>query len=98
MEIGEPKREGSTNVYPVSMSPRDALGNVVGPGRPAKVACAKPCACANKDVVDHGDGRYTISLRVPEDVELSSCEMDAFGAHFLFGKLAQLPGREVTKK
>jgi hypothetical protein len=87
--VGQPRQEGSTKVYPVSMSPRDALGNVVGPGRPAKVACASPCACANQEVVDHGDGRYTISLRAPEDVDLSNCELDAFGARFLLGKLAQ---------
>ena len=99
VQVGEPKREGGLKIYPVSLSPRDALGNVVGPGRSAEAACATPCACANKEVVDHGDGRYTISLRVPEEVDLSSCEMDAFGARFQFGKLAQLRSKaEVASK
>jgi hypothetical protein len=87
--VGQPKEDGNTKVYPVSMSPSDALGNVVGPGRPANVACSSPCACAERDVVDHGDGRYTLALRVPRESDLSSCEFDAFGAHFVMGKLAQ---------
>ena len=95
--IGEPRQEGSTKVYPVSMTPTDALGNVVGPGRQAEAVCANPCACANRELVDHGDGRYTIPVRVPEDVDISNCEMDAFGAHFLLGRLqsrgAQVAGR-----
>jgi hypothetical protein len=80
------------------MTPRDALGNVVGPGRSAKAACPSPCACENRQVVDHGDGRYTIPLRVPDGVDLSSCEMNAFGARFQFSKRAQRPETEVAKK
>lgn len=98
VQVGEPKPDGKTQVYPVSMTPRDALGNVVGPGRSAKASCASPCACANQEVVDHGDGRYTIPLRVPDGVDLSSCEMDAFGAHFQFGKRAQRRRGEVARK
>lgn len=98
VQVGDPKPEEKTQVYPVSMTPRDALGNVVGPGRPAKAVCASPCGCENREVVDHGDGRYTIPLRVPEGVDLSSCEMDAFGAQFSFGKHAQLRKQEVAAK
>lgn len=98
VQVGDPTRDGKTQVYPVSMTPRDALGNVVGPGRSAKAACATPCGCENRDVVDHGDGRYTIPLRVPDGVDLSSCEMNAFGAQFSFGKRAQARKQEVAEK
>jgi hypothetical protein len=98
VEVGDPKQEGRAKLYPIRMTPRDALGNVVGPGRSAKLRCTKPCACDNKNVVDQGDGSYTIMLRVPDGNDLSSCDMDAFGARFLLGKRARFPGREDAKR
>lgn len=94
LEVGPPRQEGRDKLYSISMTPQDALGNVVGPGRAPRVSCAKPCACESKEVVDQGDGSYTITLRVPETVELASCDLDAFGTRFLLGKRPQFPSRE----
>ncbi len=93
MEIGTPKQVERGKLFPVSMVPRDALGNVVGPGRPPAPTCAKPCSCERKNVVDHGNGGYTIAVHVPDSTELSSCSMEAYGTRFNFGKRPRFPER-----
>lgn len=92
--VGDPKASGRDRVYPVAVAPQDALGNVIGPGRAPKLACAKPCACDAKAVVDRGDGTYVIGLRVPDSAELAACSFEAFGARFAFGKRPAFPSRD----
>ena len=43
IEVGAPEQVSGAKLYPVRILPRDALGNVVGPGRPPKPVCEKPC-------------------------------------------------------
>jgi len=84
VNIGSPTSVPGGKIYPVHILPRDVLGNVVGPGRPPNPVCAAPCACQSTSVVDKGNGVYTIPVQMPATVELSSCAVDAFGAHFTF--------------
>jgi len=86
LEIGTPRPVDGGKLYPISIVPRDALGNVVGPGRSPKPVCAKPCSCDNSGVIDQNNGAYTISLKVPATVEPTSCVVEAFGTRFALGK------------
>ncbi len=92
--VGEPRPAQGGKRYPLTLRPQDALGNIVGPGRTAHAACAKPCSCDAKDVVDRNDGSYTIGLLVPDSVELSACKVEAFGANFALAKRPRFPGRD----
>jgi hypothetical protein len=84
VDVGQPIPAGPDKIYPVRIRPRDALGNVVGPGRPPQPVCASPCSCDATGVVDGNDGSYTIPVRVPAAGELTTCTVDAFGAVFTF--------------
>ncbi len=94
LTIGEPRREGGGQVYPIRMTPQDALGNPIGPGRRARLVCQKPCACDAGSIEDRNDGSYVVSVRVPESMELSSCSIEAFGARFMFGERPRFPSRK----
>jgi hypothetical protein len=94
--IGDPRSVRGGRVYPVRIRPQDALGNVVGPGRPPRPLCAAPCGCDAQDVVDHHEGSYTVAVRVPDGVELAACAVEAFGARFAFSPRAKFPSRVGT--
>jgi hypothetical protein len=96
LDVASPQPVDGGKVYPVSILPRDALGNVVGPGRLPRAVCAEPCGCDAAKVIDRGDGVYTIPLRVPDSVELASCSIDAFGARFAFGERPRYPDRDAA--
>jgi len=84
VSVGEPVRGQTGSVYPVRMTPQDALGNIVGPGRAAKPVCEKPCACSSEGVTDENGGTYTINVEVPESLGIESCTLEAFDARFTF--------------
>jgi len=84
VKVGDPIGERGTQIFPVRMTPQDALGNIVGPGRSADPVCDKPCGCGIESVTDHDDGSYTIDVEVPESVGLESCTLQAFDTEFTF--------------
>ncbi|HEV2704915.1 MAG TPA: thioredoxin domain-containing protein [Pyrinomonadaceae bacterium] len=63
----------------VRLTPADTFGNLLGPGRAGNIACATPkeCSIAPKDVIDHGDGSYSVTLVAPRSVP--SVRLAAFG-------------------
>lgn len=65
--------------YTVTVTPRDRLGNLWGPGRPVVPRCARGCRCDAKGVRDLGDGRYALTVYAGDG---SVCALDAFGARF----------------
>ncbi len=67
--------------YSVSLTPRDRLGNLWGPGRPGSLVCdAKAgCHCDGK-VNDHGDGSYSFQVALRKGA--GSCTIGGFGTNF----------------
>jgi hypothetical protein len=67
----------------VSFFPQDEFGNPVGWGRPPTPTCGPEpaCTCDPADVVDHGDGTYTLPIRTAPGV--SACTFEAFDEEFV---------------
>ncbi len=69
--------------YDVTIRPRDALGNVWGPGRPPSPTCAPTaCSCPPADVQDLADGRYVVPVTTPVGIPIASCTINAFETQF----------------
>ena len=67
--------------YMVTITPRDALGNVWGAGRPGTVRCGPVGSCScDGDVVDYGNGSYGIDVKVAQPG--AACSLSGFGARF----------------
>ncbi|MGH9971650.1 MAG: thioredoxin domain-containing protein [Pyrinomonadaceae bacterium] len=51
----------------IRITPADAFGNLLGPGRAGSIKCAtdKECVIDPKNVVDNGDGSYVVTLVAP---------------------------------
>lgn len=62
----------------VDICPRDRFGNPSGWGRQPVCGPAPGCTCAPSDIVDHGNGCYTI--RVHTSGSNPKCTVDGFGA------------------
>jgi hypothetical protein len=68
--------------FDVTLTPRDRLGNLWGPGRAGAVQCRADdgCRCSGDQVSDRGDGSYVIPVAVRQGAE--RCRIDAFGTAF----------------
>ena len=86
LKVSGPSTVPGGKVYSVQIRPQDALGNVIGPGRPPRPSCEKPCKCDPAKVTDENNGVYAMSLEVPDSVTLSTCSIDAYGVRFIPGK------------
>lgn len=89
VEIGvDPQASGVTvepgpdGRYTVTLTPRDRLGNLWGPGRPVTPSCgpAGSCKCDARGVEDLGQGTYSIAVDVAGNAR--ACTVDAFGTRF----------------
>jgi hypothetical protein len=96
--------DGRTSVG-VTVKPQDRLGNFWGPGRVGMISCGprSACDCDGGQVVDHGDGSYTIPVVVAAGLPLSICTINGFGttlttpsAEVCGGATAGEPGTRVT--
>lgn len=63
----------------VRITPADSLGNLLGPGRAGTIQCATPkeCDINPKDVIDNGDGSYTVTLVTARS--MAGVRLSAFG-------------------
>ncbi len=78
-----PRQPGGTGPgFDVTLTPRDRLGNLWGPGRAGAVQCreADGCRCAAEQVIDRGDGSYLIPVTAGPSSR--QCRIDAFGTVF----------------
>jgi hypothetical protein len=85
VQVGQPNP--TTGIRMVSVTPQDKLGNLWGPGRAGTVACnpTSACNCNTRNVVDHGDGRYSIPVALTSPDAL--CRIDAFGTRFVLNQV-----------
>ena len=67
-----------TNAMRVNFCPKDRCGNQSGWGR--KITCGPTpgCSCAASDIVDHGDGCYTVTVHTTPNA--SECTIDGTGS------------------
>ena len=65
----------------IRITPADAIGNLLGPGRAGTIQCATPkeCDINPKDVIDNGDGSYNITLTTPRSIP--GVRLVAFGTN-----------------
>ncbi len=77
-----PHQPGAAGGYDVTLTPRDRLGNLWGPGRPGAIQCRADdgCRCDAGKVTDRGDGSYVIPVAVKANAR--QCRIDAFGTVF----------------
>jgi MYXO-CTERM domain-containing protein len=55
---------GPDGIPTITIAPRDPFGNPWGPGRTPPITCAPSteCSCTNSDIVDNGNGTFTIKV------------------------------------
>ena len=75
--IHQPTPGQTQMVYQVDLSPSDALGNSIGPGRQINQSCTGECSCDS--FTDNNDGSYSISVEVPFDADITQCQMQLMG-------------------
>ncbi len=89
VEIGVDPQASGVKVEPgpngghvVTLTPRDPLGNLWGPGRPVAPSCgpAGSCKCDAAGVQDLGQGSYSIAIDTAAGAR--ACTLDAFGTRF----------------
>jgi hypothetical protein len=89
VEVGVDPASSGVQVQPgpaggvtVTLTPRDRLGNLWGPGRPVRPSCgpAGACKCDPEGLKDLGRGTYALELRTAPNARV--CTIDAFGARF----------------
>ena len=73
---------GAERAYDVTLTPRDAFGNHVGPGRGGEFRCepAERCRCDTRKTRDHGDGSYTLRLELADGV--AACTIEGLRGRF----------------
>ena len=82
---GQPLPNGTG--YAVTMLPRDALGNVLGSGRPPRPQCSPAaCQCDPAAVEDLGNGKYRFRVVTTPGFDLSGCTVEAYGTQFRLGR------------
>jgi hypothetical protein len=55
---------GPNGSQTVTITPQDPFGNPWGPGKTPPISCGPPaeCTCSQSDIVDNGDGSYTVTV------------------------------------
>jgi von Willebrand factor type A domain/Common central domain of tyrosinase len=88
VKIGRAKALPNGTGHAVTILPRDALGNVLGSGRPPQPRCSPaPCQCDPAAVEDLGNGKYRFPVVVTTPgVGISSCTVEAFGTQIFLGR------------
>lgn len=66
-EVRAAGSSASGQTWQLVLVPQDAYGNPLGPGWPQLVQLATPEGDRSAQVVDHGDGAYTATFRLPND-------------------------------
>ena len=71
---------GSDGTPTVKITPRDPQGNPWGPGRVPVISCGPPtqCTCGPSDVVDNGDGSFTIKVHPVAGASRESCTVNGW--------------------
>ncbi len=64
----------------IDICPKDAFGNPAGWGRIPSCGPEGACTCGPADIVDRGDGCYTITVTVTSSSLVSSCTIDGLGS------------------
>ena len=67
-----------TNAMRVNFCPKDRCGNQSGWGRQITCGPTPGCSCAASDIVDHGDGCYTVTVHTTPNA--SECTIDGTGS------------------
>jgi len=76
--IQNPRPGPNGSIYTVHLTPKDALGNAIGPGRRINPVCTGDCSCGPFD--DNHDGSYSIDVQVPTGADLNQCQMEMMGS------------------
>lgn len=82
VNVGSGNPEGNNVIIPVTITPKDAFGNIWGPGRLDIPICRikEECQVDAGSIKDNEDGSYTMDLKTPKDV--AGVRLDIFGSTF----------------